>query len=181
MAKKIARDIVLVTDSLTRPADTDAYTAGDVIDAAAGAGLIFANCARGEGMGGTIQTALFFDSANVAAPPDVELWLFSATLAGFDNDNDVFTPTDADYYTLNSGVTDSLIGVIPFATANAFVGDATSGTGGNLFIPASRTFLPLEFVCATNGTSLFGVLVVRNAYAPISAETFRVLLTIDRS
>lgn len=174
-----AKTLVEVTATLTRPANTTAYAAGDAMDTTAGAGLTFAGAARGTGGGGTIEDAVFFSNDAVATGPDVELWLFSAALAAYDADNAAFTPVDADYYTSSGGVTDGFVGVIQFETGNAFIG--TAGAGGNQIIPATRTFLPLKFVCATNATSLFGVLVARNAYVPVSAEVFRVWLRIDQS
>ncbi len=173
--------LIQISAALTRPANTTAYTAGDVIDAGTAAGLTFANAARSKGGGGRIRDGMLFDSANVATPPDVQLWLFSAALAAYDADNAAFTPVDSDFHDVQEGITDGIVGVIQFATGNAFVGDATAGAGGNLIIPASKTFLPLDFVCATDNTSLFGVLVVRNAYAPVSSEQFRVFLRIEQA
>ncbi len=159
-----------VSVSVTRPADTTAYTAGDVIDLAAGAGLTFSALVRGNGQRGTIVDAILIDSANVATELDSELWLFTAALAAYDNDNAVFTPTDADLA--------NLVGILQFKTGDAFSGDATAGAGGNVAFMADHTFLPIEFVTAAGADDLFGVLVARNAYVPVSAEVFTVILKV---
>ena len=181
MAILQARNTVEITASLTRPANITPYDAGDVIDATVAAGLTFPLAVRGNGLGGIIRDAKLFDSANVTPAPDIELWLFSAAVAAFDADNTPFTPTDADFFDTAEGISDGIVGVIPFQTGDAFVGDATAGAGGNLLIPATKTSLPIEFVTAGNSRSLFGILVVRNAYIPVSAESFRVFLEIDQS
>lgn len=179
MATVTARNLVEVTASVTRPANPTQYASGDVIDAATGAGLTFASAARGEGLGGTIRDAVLISTEGAATSLDVELWLFTGALAAYDNDNAAFSPLDADYHTLSEGITTGIVGVIPFAAANAYIG--TSGVGGNMFLPATRTFLPMEFVCAGDSTSLYGVLVVRGTYTPASGEGFRVKMRIDQA
>jgi hypothetical protein len=160
-----------VSQSVTRPADTTAYAAGDVIDLAAGAGLTFAAVARSANNTGYITDAILIDSANQATKASVECWLFNAALAVYDNDNAAFTPTDADLA--------NLIGMLQFTTA--FAGDATSGAGGNAVYMADRTYLPLVYQCAGGVDDLYGVLVVRNAYTPVSAGIFTVILKTDQN
>lgn len=178
MAILQARNIVEVTQSVTRPANADIYAVTDVIDLAAGAGLTFTNCARGEGMGGIILDAMIIDSADQAGTElDVELWLFKLALAAYDNDNDEFTPTDAD-------LEDNLQCILDFTgNTNAFIGDS----GTNLVYLSERTYLPQTFVTAAasvlavNAGALFGVLVARNTYTPVSAEKFTVKLKIEQA
>lgn len=156
----------VVSVTVTRPANTTAYAAGDVIDAATGAGLTFANVVRVPADKGIIVGTVIVDSANQATLPTLELWLFSAPLAAYDNDNIAFTPTDADLL--------NLVGVV--ALSNTFVGDATIGVGGNAVHTSGQIVLPFE--CADASRDLIGVLVVRNAYTPISAEQFTVAISI---
>ena len=51
-----------------------------------------------------------------------------------------------------------------------YVGDATSGAGGNAIYQA--TDIDFDFQTATNSRDLYGILIVRNAYTPVSAEAF---------
>lgn len=159
-----------VSDSITRPANTTAYAAGDVVDASTAAGLTFTAPARGETLGGYIVDALLVSSANKSTKGDFELWLFDTVPGSFDADNAVFTPTDAEMLTV--------IGIIQFT--QSFVGDATADAAGNSVHQAKRTFLPLRFDTVTDDDDLYGVLVVRNAYTPVSAEVFTIRLKIDR-
>lgn len=151
--------------SVTRPANTTAYTAGDVVGD--GSVLTFAHAAARPGEPGVIQQAIITSSAYVATAPDLELWLFDTTVTA-DADNAAFTPTDAELSTL--------VGIIDFATANWAIGDATAGVGGNHVCVAANLGIP--FNPAIGAGDLFGVLVVRNAYVPISAEVFNVRLQI---
>ena len=158
---------IVVSSSVTRPADTTTYAAGDAVTNSTSAPVIitFTNCARANGGSGHIVNAALVDSANVATKGIFELWMFDTT-ATPDNDNAVFTPTDAECETL--------LAVIPFPVA--YVGDATTGAGGNCMFPS----LPLDipFVCGGASRDLFGLLVVRNAYPPVSAEKFTARLWI---
>ena len=58
-----------------------------------------------------------------------------------------------------------------------YVGDATSGADGNAVYQATGLNIVLENV-STSARDIFGVLIVRNAYVPVSAERFDVRLGI---
>lgn len=158
-----------ITASKTRPSDTTAYASGDVINESTTAGTVwtFDNCARENGGGGVISRVLVGDSANQSTKAVLELWLFTATLTA-DFDNAAFTPTDAEMLTL--------VGVVQLP--NVFVGDATSGAGGNCVYSSGQIHLPFE--CAAASETLYGVLVPRNAYTPVSAEVFDITLVISQ-
>lgn len=147
--------------TITRPADTAAYAAGDVL----GTEMTFDGCARSAGGKGMIASAMVVDSANQATPPDLELWLFSSPISDA-SDNAPFVPTDVELA--------SLVGIIPFP--NIYIGNATSGAGGNL--AAKSDVEMLGFACAAASDDLSGVLVVRNAYTPVSAEVITVRLAV---
>lgn len=159
-----------IAGSFTRPSDTTAYAAGDVVSDSTSAPTVitFSNATKESGGFGTLVHAICIDSANVATKPDLELWLFDTTVTP-DNDNAAFTPTDAELLTL--------VGVIPFPTASFKVGDATVGAGGNSVCSVADINIPFKTVGATN-SSLYGVLVVRNAYVPVSAESFSFRLKV---
>lgn len=160
---------VTVAATVTRPADTNAYAAGDAVtnSTSAPVAITFANAARAVGGGGLIVGATLIDSASVATKGSFELWVFQGAAApGPDNDNAVFTPTDAELA--------NLVGVFPFTTA--FIGDATVGAGGNAVYQGD--VVNRAFKCDVSTASLFGLLVVRNAYVPVSAEAFTLALQI---
>jgi hypothetical protein len=168
MPKELANATVL-TAAFVRPSDTTTYTTGDVLcnSTTVPAVLTFDPVARENGGGGIIQAAIVIDSANVATKATLELWLFNVAPAAV-NDNAAFAPSDTELT--------ALIGVIPFPAANIFVGNAGAAAAGNC-VEQSGT-LDLPYKCAYNDRNLYGVLVVRSAYVPISAEAFNVNLSI---
>ena len=155
--------------SLTRPSDTNAYTAGDVISNSTLIPVTIAIPSVGASSRGftILQSALIIDSAAVATPPDLELWLFDTTVTT-PNDNAAFAPTDAELLTL--------VTVIEFPTADFKLGIPTANAAGNCICEANNLGVPIN-IGAAAGT-LFGVLVVRNNYVPVSAEVFTVKLKL---
>jgi hypothetical protein len=113
---------------------------------------------------------MLIDSAFVATGPSIDLFLFSASQTP-DADNAAYTPTDAEMLTC--------VGVLSFLTGNAKSGDATSGAGGNAFNVLSNQNLVVDLPDGV--TSLYGVPVARNAYAPIAQEKFTFVLGIEES
>lgn len=163
--------------SLTRPANTTAYTAGDVISAVTsndhftfGATSNDASKRTGRASPGTlaINVARLWSSANQSTKLEAELWLFNADIAEV-ADNAAFAPTDTEMLTL--------VGIIDFPAANWKVGTATSGADGNAVCEIRN----LDFPVMANPGRLYGQLVVRNGYVPIASESFVVDLvcTLD--
>lgn len=159
-----------ISASVTRPADTTQYAAGDVVTSSPAAVLTFSGAGRVNGGSGIVIDALLIDSANQTTKPNLELWLFSQAPA-IDDDNAAFTPTDAELA--------NLVGIVQFTTG--FVGDATAGAGGNCVLPSERTYLPVFYECAAAVTALYGVLVARNTYTPVSGEVFSVKLKVAQN
>lgn len=162
---------VIVSGTFTRPNDANAYTAGDAVtdSTAAPTAITFASCAAANGGKGTIYSVSCLDSANQATKAQLELWLFEGAAApGADNDNAVFTPTDAELA--------NLVGIFEFGSW--YVGDATAGAGGNCI--AQTLNQNRGFTCGGATTSLFGLVVVRNAYTPVAQEIFTFRLYIGR-
>ncbi len=157
-----------ITVAKTRPSNTTAYAAGQVLNESTSAGTnwTFANCARVNGGSGTIAAAYVIDGASQSVPPVLELWLFNTNPTP-DNDGAVFTPT---YGEMTGATPGKLAAIIPLI--NLSVGTASTNSVQN----AGFTLNP--FQCAAADTSLYGTLVVRNIYTPISAETFTIQLTI---
>lgn len=153
----------------TRPADTNAYAAGDVVADSTSAPTIltFPRAVCEVGGESLIQSATLVTSANVATKPDLQLWLFDRTVV-MDNDNAAFTPSDAEMLTL--------LHIIAFPTGAFVVGDAGAGAAGNAVCNAQALWLPIRTAVGDN--AIYGILVARNAYVPVSAEVFTVRLGI---
>jgi hypothetical protein len=169
MTQKITTTGRTIAANVTRPNDTTAYTAGDVLcdSTSAPTILTFTGATKEQGGTGTIVGATCIDSAAQATKPDLELWLFDTAIT-MDNDNAAFTPTDAELRTL--------VGVISFPVASFKVGDATSGADGNCVCDVQTLGVQVNTVVGSN--ALYGVLVVRNAYTPVANERFDVRLKI---
>lgn len=150
-----------ITVGKTRPADTTTYAAGDVIaESVSGATVwTFPGFARASGLGGILQSAELIGSVAQTLKLDAELWLFD-TAPATQNDNAVWNPSDAEL--------EACVGFIPFPTAN------WKTAGANGLIQADGIAKALQ--CAAGTTSLFGILVARNAYVPTSGEKWTVRL-----
>ena len=156
-----------ISDSLTRPANTTQYTAGDVISAVTtNDHFTFDEVVR-ERSGVILGAILNSSQNNATLKLDAELWLFRTDIAEV-ADNSAFAPTDAEMLTC--------VGVIDFDIWT--VGTATSGAGGN----ARSQVNDLNIVFTDDGSSrkLYGQLVARNAYDPVSSEVLTVDLIIGQ-
>jgi hypothetical protein len=162
----------VVEASLTRPANTTAYAAGDAVSNSASAPvpLTFANAVRESGGVGVVVSATIATNSNESTKPDLELWLFD-TIPTAINDNAAFVVSDADIL--------NVVGVFAFATSSWR--QATAGTGGTSFAQGAwLASTPPPMFRLAAGTALYGLLVVRNAYTPISGEVFHIKLGISQ-
>ncbi len=156
--------------ALVRPEDTNAYAPGDVIgtSASAGVNVIINDVGINERGFTIIQEALLIDSASAATRPDIEVWLFNEPVTNM-NDNAAFNPTDAEML--------SCVGVLVFPVGSFRVGLAS----GNCLCETGPISKPVNCIkktpgAASSGGALYPVFVVRNAYAPSSAESLTLLL-----
>lgn len=153
--------------SLVRPANTTAYADGDVVyPAAPGVGdqikaLTFENAVSTEGGSGLIVSATLVDYAAEATRLVADLYLFSAPLVTAPTDNAVFAPVAADMA--------NFLDVIQFSSG----GVRTAGTHS-----IYRVVPNVVVDAAASTRSLYGILVARNAYAPLSAERIDISLGI---
>lgn len=152
-------DVAKSTATVTRPADTTAYTAGDVVSDTPGTRFTFTGLPKYVGEGALLQTAVVIDSVLAATPPDLELWLFDADIAAI-ADNAAFAPTDAELL--------NLVAIVPLATASFKKGTV------------NQACVSQNIGASFKADTLYGVLVVRNAYTPASGEVFKVVLSVVR-
>lgn len=153
-------DVVKITDTIARPANTTQYAAGDVLGDTPGTRLQFTGVPRCAGRGALIEAAVCIDSVfHATVRPDLELWLFDADVTAT-ADNDAAAFTDADLL--------NLVGIVSFPVASFKQGGANGAcVQSNLGI-------------SVKADRLYGVLVLRNTYTPASAEVFKVVLTVIR-
>lgn len=159
------------SESFTRPANTTAYAAGDVICNSTSSPTIleFTGMAYLNGGYGRILGASLTSSNNPATNISARLFLFSSPSTGIDNDNSPFTPTDSEIKDVQ--------GVILFAGAAAVDGDASS----NIFNGTPVSFPPqgITYKCDDLETSLYGILVADAAYTPASGEEIQITLEYE--
>jgi hypothetical protein len=133
----------IITTTLTRPADTTAYAAGDEMTDTGGAIQTITGAARFSGGSGIIQGVFVSQSTLWTTRPVLELWVYDTTSTPV-ADNGAFAPTD--------GVTDTCIGIIPLGTS--YAGTVNQGLDSG----------PINFPFLTVGSAnLFFRVVVRNA------------------
>ncbi len=117
--------------------------------------MTFAGMAQFNGGGGIIQSISFVASVSQTLPPEFDLYLFDTTVT-MQNDNAAFNASDSEMLTL--------VARIRFPAA-LFV---TGGANGDITIPVNQLYN-----CAAASTSLYGIMVARNAYVPTSAEVWQ--------
>lgn len=163
----------IVTGSITRPADTNIYAPGDAYtnSTSAPVATTFSDVARDDGGSGAIVAAFASLSANEATKPQFQLWLFGGASAPTpDNDNAVFTPTDAEVL--------NVLGYIDFTDWK----EGLAGASGNSVSPGLINGLVngrIPYV-TTSVNDIFGLVVVRNPYTPISGEVLSMRLHLEQ-
>jgi len=160
----LSKKIRPTVGSITRPANTTAYTAGDAVsDATGDAHLTFTNTVQMP-LSATIDSVVVSSSNAAGTLPDLELYLFRKDITVI-ADNAAFTVSDAEALTC--------IGVIDLPVADWKDMAASSVISVNS--------IGLDFRAGQEGaanSTIYGQLVVRNAYVPASGEVFNVELVI---
>lgn len=148
-----------VSASIIRPNNTTPYAAGDVIGTASNQILTFNNVPALDQNHATLLDARVLSNEAPATLPSLELWVFKVAPAAA-ADNTAWAVTDAELL--------NLVGIYPMA--NTYVGLAS---GNHVQLAAPRAF-PFNFPSGVN--TLYGVLVVRNAYTPVALESYTAIL-----
>ncbi len=162
---EVTSTMVIRKVAFTRPANTTAYATGDEVSNSATAASVvplkFEGVTRSPLWTATILDAALVEDTNESTLPSLELWLFTSppVTAG---DNVTCAFSDAD-------LTDRKVCIIPFNVSYAGI----LSTGGNTAWEA--TGINKGFYAP--GGNLYGIYIVRNAYTPLSAETFTAKLT----
>ena len=158
---------VLSTASFMRPANTTTYAAGELVTDGSSTPLLFPSVVRKAGGSGVLLNAELIDLAyTVALLGSFELYLFDAI--------PTLVADNAAVAMLNQDVS-RIIHVVPFSTT-PYATNAGAGAAGNCVYTADP--INRAFVCQDGLTNIWGALVVRNAYVPVSLEEFVVRLTV---
>lgn len=145
----------VITATFTRPSDTTAYAAQDVVcNSTSSPSLItFVNAGRYPGSSGLIVSARHMKSSTATTGASYRLHLYRVAPTAI-NDNAQFAMLYANRV--------NRIGFIDFTHGIA-------GTGSDC-TNALSTFVNLPFLCDAAGSNLFGILTVTAAYTPTSGE-----------
>lgn len=157
---------VVVSASFTRPSDTIAYAAQDVVSnsTTAPAVITFAAAARVNGGSGLIVSARHLKNSTNTVGANFRLQLYRVAPTAV-NDNAQFPILFANRA--------NRIGFIDFA-------HSTGGTGSDASA-ALATFVNLPFVCNAASNSLLGILTTTAAYTPTSGEQHFIELAIAQN
>lgn len=150
--------------SFTRPADTTAYAAQDVVSNSTTAPtlLTFSSMARSNGGSGLILSARHMKSNATTSGATYRLHLYSDNTVSAINDNAQFTLLFANRA--------KRLGFIDF-------NHGSGGTGSDS-TNALTTFVNLPFVCEAASTALYGMLTVTGGYTPTSGEQHFIELAV---
>ncbi len=152
-----------VSATFTRPADTTAYTSGDLAANSTTAGSVtpmefsVASWAGGTGM---IRRARIRKSGTGTSGASFRLHLYNASPTPANGDNAAFSTNQAAEY----------IGRLDITVDQAFT-DGASGNG----LPAIGSEINFDLA---SGLVIYGLLEARGAYTPASAEAFTVELEV---
>lgn len=156
----VKNPIQTITTGITRPADTNAYAAGDAFanstSVPTSGGFTFTSAARSSGGSGEITDAVVSASAGTAYQGEV--WIFDQAVTAT-NDNAALSVSDSDIL--------NLVGVIPFNTTDTNSANSISYVTG----------LGIGFTCV--GTANLRFLVkMMNAPTPASAEVLTIRIKV---
>lgn len=158
---------VMTSQAFTRPSNTTAYAANQVVGFTAGAtNMTFSSAARVNNGSGRIVKARLMANSVTTTNALFRLFLFNAAPTA---------QADQAAFNLLYANRASSQGFIDFA------GPITSGgSSDSIEIPDTMNNGNLKFVCTGGVTTLYGILVALAAYVPTSAETFYTELTIEQ-
>jgi hypothetical protein len=161
-----------VVATFTRPSDTTAYTAGDVVGPITTPAVQqLSGAGRGNGATGRVVGAILETNLATVTNGTFRVHLFNATFTP-EADNAAFASLHANraayqgYFDFNILVADSSSA----AAAVAQLRNATDIDNG----------IPLDFICASGDSSLYAVIVALGAYTPASAQVIRLSLLIEQ-
>lgn len=160
---------IVTSDEFTRPADTAAYTAKDVLNTSTSAGRVleFAKAVAYPGGGGDIIKARMMTSQKTYTGR-VRLHLYHTVPTAI-NDNSPMLLLYANRA--------KRIGYIDFPAASSE--DSTSSTAAQAISVGVSANLPLAFNPVAGADSIYGVAETLDAFTPDSAQTFFFELTIQ--
>ena len=170
------RTKVLATQEFTRPGDTTAYAAGDVIGPVTTPAVItFPNAALENGGVGRVDNCLIANSTVTVAASGLALHLYNTSITPI-ADNAQFTLLYANRASYQGTI---LLTTVPTLSASGY----GTGTDSKVWLSSQALTSASQYdgwyKCADTSTSLYGVLTAREAYATAASEQFSIRLTVE--
>jgi len=154
----------VVRASFTRPANTTAYAAGDVVN---GDGVLVpvtvAGAARRDGGSGVIEYVALETNNVTVTNGTFRVHFFNASHATA-ADNAAFASLHA-----------NRAAYVGFADLTILVADSASATGAQTQVDVN-----IPFVCASDDDDLYAVVVATGAYTPASGQVFQLTVGVRR-
>ena len=157
----VVQGVSTLTTSITRPADTTAYSANDAFanstSSPTSGGFTLTSACRASGGFGTITDAAISASAGTAY--NGEIWVFDQAVTAT-NDNSALSVSDSDIL--------NLVGIIPFNTSDVNAANSISFTTG----------LNIGYTCVGTANLRFLVKIV-TAVTPGNAEVLSIRVKVQ--
>jgi hypothetical protein len=161
-----------ISASFTRPSNTTAYAAGDVVGPVTTAAVqTITGAARQNGGSGKIVGAILETNNATVTNGTFRVHVYNASFTP-DADNAAF----AGQHTNRAAYQGSF-------DFNILVADSASAEGAIAQLRAATDVdngLPLNFECAAGNSALYCVIVALGAYVPASAQVFQLTLTVEQ-
>ena len=165
----VSSNSVVSSATITRPENTTAYAAKDVISTTLGAVIEFTGMARANGgFGSLVKSRVMTNQSTCIA--SLSLHLFNAAPTAI---------ADNAQYTMLWANRDKRIGTIRFPALS------TGGTGSDAAAAMRPSYdgaysIPdFRYQCAANDTKLYGILVTEDVFTPASGQIFFIEHTAD--
>lgn len=155
--------------SITRPADTSPYAAGDAWSDSATTPTV-PSFAAGRVNGGTgyITGLRVICSANQSEKPALQVLVLDTTFTALE-DNTAVDLSDAEAA--------RLVGVFDVVPAEWIVSNPGAGANGNL-VAKAQSIEPCAFVCLAGSQNLYVVVRMMNIYTPTAAEVLTLIFDV---
>lgn len=165
----VGGSLVTITTELTRPADTTAYAANDVVSNSTSATtlLTMTNCARVAGGSGYITGVRVVTNLK-SITPRMRVHMLNANNPTIAADNVAAKTLYADL--------SKRVGSVDLAAMTTSADTTTSDQSG-----ASDFSIRIPFVCAAGDRNLYIWLETLDAFTPASGEKFSVVLSVDQN
>lgn len=161
-------ELDVLSATVTRPATTPTYTAGDVVGSAVTGYFSLTGAARSPGGRLRINTLQITKSTKNVTLAAFDLYVFDTLPAAIADDAE-WLPTDAEILNLVGGV-------------EIVATDWKQGGGSTNALCALCLKTNLNWIvkCAAGSTTLYGILVARAAHQPGSEEVLAVKLGVEK-